>query len=211
MKISASFLSSRDKAKDLKKLNLTDVDYIHVDYMDGKFVKYASLPFRQLKKIYKYTSKRLDVHLMAKKPDKLIKKFASLNTEFISIHVEIDRDIKKLLFLIHAYGIKAGLAISPETDIEVLKEYLDDIELIIVMSVVPGRGGQAFIEDTTSRVNKIKKMIKDSNHNILISVDGGINDDTNKKVKNADILVSGSYITSNKDFQEAITKLRDIK
>lgn len=211
MKISASFLTSRDKSKDLKKLNLTDVDYIHVDYMDGKFVKNVSLPFRELKKIYKYTSKRLDVHLMASKPDKLIKKFASLNTEYITIHVEINRDIKKLLNLIHEYGIKAGLAINPDTDINLLKDYLEDIELILVMGVYPGKGGQEFIDETVKRVKEVKKIIKKSEKNILISVDGGINNETKKKVENADILVSGSYIVNSDNFQETITKLRSTK
>lgn len=208
MKISVSFLTCKDKAKDLKKLNLTDADYIHVDYMDGKFVKYISLPYRELKKVYKYTSKRLDIHLMAAKPDRLIKKFALLNAEYITIHVEIKRNIKKILSKINAYGIKAGLAINPTTDINVLKDYLEDIDLIIVMGVEPGKGGQEFIEETSKRVKEIKKMIKESGRDISICVDGGINNETKKKVKTADILVSGSYVVNSKDFQEAITSLR---
>ena len=156
MKISASFLTSRDKATDLKKLNLTDVDYIHVDYMDGKFVKNKSLPFRQLKKVYKYTCKRLDVHLMAEKPEKLIRKFASLNTEFITVHVEINRNIEKILYMIHAYGIKAGLSIKPNTDINKLLPYLDNIDLILVMGVEPGRGGQPFIKETKEKLESIE-------------------------------------------------------
>ncbi len=209
MKISASFLTSYDKSKDLAKLNLTDVDYIHVDYMDGKFVSQKSLPFRELKKVYKYTSKRLDVHLMAEDPSKLIRKFASLNTEFITIHLEIQKDINKLLSLVHAYGIKAGLSIKPDTDIEKLIPYLEDIDLILVMGVEPGKGGQAFIEKTEERVKQIKELFKEKSiSNILISVDGGINNKTKEKVKDADILVSGSYITSSNDFQEKITSLR---
>lgn len=209
MKISASFLSSYDKATDLRKLNLTTVDYIHVDYMDGKFVKQKSLSFRQLKKIYKYTSKRLDVHLMAEKPEKLIKKFATLNTEFITFHVEIEKNIPKLIDLIHTYGIKAGLSIKPNTEIDVLKPFLDKIDLILVMSVEPGKGGQAFIPETEKRIKEIRKMLnEEGKDNILISVDGGINEDTKDKVKDADILVSGSYITKSKNFQENIDHLR---
>ena len=192
MKISASFLTSRDKATDLKKLNLTDVDYIHVDYMDGKFVKNKSLPFRQLKKVYKYTCKRLDVHLMAEKPEKLIRKFASLNTEFITVHVEINRDLEKILYLIHAYGIKAGLSIKPNTDINKLLPYLDNIDLILVMSVEPGRGGQPFIKETKEKLESIRNMLKENNkENVLISVDGGITDETKQYVDSADILVCG--------------------
>lgn len=209
MKISASFLTSRDKATDLKKLNLTDVDYIHVDYMDGKFVKNKSLPFRQLKKVYKYTCKRLDVHLMAEKPEKLIRKFASLNTEFITVHVEINRNIEKILYMIHAYGIKAGLSIKPNTDINKLLPYLDNIDLILVMGVEPGRGGQPFIKETKEKLESIRNMLKENNkENVLISVDGGITGETKQYVDSADILVCGNYITSSNNFQEKITSLR---
>lgn len=209
MKISASFLTSRDKATDLKKLNLTDVDYIHVDYMDGKFVKNKSLPFRQLKKVYKYTCKRLDVHLMAEKPEKLIRKFASLNTEFITVHVEINRNIEKILYMIHAYGIKAGLSIKPNTDINKLLPYLDNIDLILVMGVEPGRGGQPFIKETKEKLESIRNMLKENNkENVLISVDGGITDETKQYVDSTDILVCGNYITSSNNFQEKITSLR---
>lgn len=209
MKVSASFLTSKDKARDLKKLNLTDVDYIHVDYMDGKFVRNKSLPFRQLKKIYKYTSKRLDVHLMAEKPEKLIRKFANLNTEFITVHLEINRNLEKVLYLIKAYGIKAGLSIKPNTNIDELLPYLDIIDLIIVMGVEPGRGGQPFIKETKEKLESIKKMLKENNkENILISVDGGITEETKEYVDSADILVSGNYITSSNNFQDKITKLR---
>ena len=209
MKVSASFLTSKDKARDLKKLNLTDVDYIHVDYMDGKFVRNKSLPFRQLKKIYKYTSKRLDVHLMAEKPEKLIRKFANLNTEFITVHLEINRNLEKVLYLIKAYGIKAGLSIKPNTNIDELLPYLDIIDLIIVMGVEPGRGGQPFIKETKEKLESIRKMLKENNkENILISVDGGITEETKEYVDSADILVSGNYITSSNNFQDKITKLR---
>jgi len=209
MKISASFLSSKNKAKDLEKLNLTTIDYIHLDFMDGKFVPQKSLSVRELKKIYKYTSKRLDVHLMVKKPAKYIKKFISLNTEFITFHVEVQEDIHKLINLIHKYGVKAGLAIKPDTDIELLKEYLDEIDLILVMSVEPGKGGQEFIKTSTEKIISIKKMLHElGKTNILVSVDGGINDETKELVSHADILVSGSYITKSNNFQEAIDNLK---
>lgn len=209
MKVSASFLSSRDKSRDLRRLNLTDVDYIHVDYMDGKFVANKSLPFRELKKIYKYTAKRLDVHLMAAKPEKLIPKFANLNTEFITIHLEIKRDIQKILNMIQDYGIKAGLSICPETEISQLEPYLEYIDLILIMSVKPGKGGQPFLEDTQERVIEIKEMLEQhEKQHILISVDGGINDETRRKVNDADIVVCGNYITSSNNFQDRISKLR---
>ncbi len=207
MKISVSYLSSKNFKEDLRKLNITNADFIHVDVMDGHFVRNKSLPFKKIKDISAYTNKRLDVHLMVKKPLKFIDNYASLNTEFITIHVET-KNIDKSLDLIEAYGIRKGLAIKPETDIEALIPYLDRIDLILVMSVNPGKGGQAFIEDTISKVKKLRKLLDEKNKKILISVDGGINDEVSKKLKGADILVSGSYITSSDDFQYQIYKLR---
>jgi len=207
MKISVSYLSSKNFKEDLRKLNITNADFIHVDVMDGHFVRNKSLPFKKIKDVSAYTNKRLDVHLMVKKPLKFIDNYASLNTEFITIHVET-KNIDKSLDLIEAYGIRKGLAIKPETDIEALIPYLDRIDLILVMSVNPGKGGQAFIKDTISKVKKLRKLLDEKNKKILISVDGGINDEVSKKLKGADILVSGSYITSSDDFQYQIYKLR---
>lgn len=210
-KISASFLSSMDVERDLTILNETDVDFIHVDVMDGKFVHNKTMPFRMMKNIYKFTSKRLDVHLMVEKPLKLIKKYASLNTEYIAIHCEIEEDIPYLLDTIESYGIKKGLSINPDTSIEKIIPYLDQIDLILVMSVHPGEGGQEFIKETTSKIDALKKIIKEKKLSTLISVDGGINDKTSKEVKNADILVSGSYIVNSDNFQERINILRGKK
>ncbi len=207
-KIAATFLSSKHIAKDLVKLNVTDVDYIHVDFMDGKFVKNKTLPFKELKNIYRYTSKRLDVHLMVMDPKKYIKKFATLNTEYISFHVEVGDKIEEAIKLVHRYGIKCGLAINPSTPLEVLDPYLDKIDLVLLMSVEPGRGGQEFIFDTVDRLKELKKTIKSKKLPIKIEVDGGINLETKEYVKDADILASGSYIIYSESFQDAITQLR---
>lgn len=207
MKISVSYLSSKNIVEDLRKLNVTNADYIHVDVMDGKFVKNKTLPFSQMKNIHKYTSKRLDVHLMVKKPLKYIDDYATLNTEFITIHVE-NKYIDKALDLIESYGIKKGLSIKPETDLNMLDPYLDRLDLILVMSVEPGQGGQAFLENTIDRIKELKKKLKEHNSKALISVDGGINEEVAKKLKDVDILVSGNYIISSDDFQYQIYKLR---
>lgn len=207
MKISVSYLSSNDIASDLRKLNVTNADYIHVDVMDGKFVKNKTLPFKKMKDIHKYTNKRLDVHLMVKKPLKYIEDYATLNTEFITIHVE-NKYIDKSFDLIESYGIKKGLSIKPETSLDVLIPYLDKVDLILVMSVEPGQGGQSFIEGTIDRIKELKKMLLEYNSKALISVDGGINDEIAKKLKDADILVSGSYVISSDDFQYQIFKLK---
>lgn len=208
MKISASFLSSNDLVNDLKRLNETDVDYIHVDIMDGKFVKGKTLPFSEMKNIYKYTSKRLDVHLMVDDPKAYIPLYASLNTEFITFHVEVDKNIEECLKLVHDYSIKAGLAIKPNTKVSDLIPYLPFIDLILVMSVEPGAGGQAFIEETTNKIKEIRSLIDTYKLPIVINVDGGINDKTKNACCGADILVSGSYIINGENFQEKISSLR---
>ena len=207
-KISASFLSSKDIPRDLTLLNDTDVDFIHVDIMDGKFVKNKTMPFSEMKHIYKYTSKRLDVHLMVEDPSKYIPLYAELNTEFISIHVEIDEDIVNDLELIKSYSIKCGLAINPDTKVSELVPYLPYLDEILVMSVYPGKGGQSFILETESKIKELKALINSYNLNILINVDGGVNFDTKGLCSDADILTSGSYIINGDNFQEKISSLR---
>lgn len=208
MKVSASFLSSKNIPVDLTKLDQTDVDYIHVDVMDGKFVPNKTMPFSEMKNIYKYTSKRLDVHLMVKNPKDYIPLYAELNTEYIIIHVEIEEDIEECLSMIKKYSIKAGLAIKPNTKISDLVPYLPFIDSILVMSVEPGYGGQAFIEDSKERIHEIRQLIEEYKMNIVINVDGGINGTTVKECQECDIVTSGSYIISGNDFQEKVTSLR---
>ena len=194
MKVSASFLSSKNIPEDLTKLNNTDVDYIHVDIMDGKFVHNKTMPFREMRHIYEYTSKRLDVHLMVEDPSKYIPLYAELNTEYITIHVEIEEDILKDLELIKSYSIKCGLAISPDTKVNELIPYLPYLDYVLVMSVCPGKGGQEFILETEEKIKDVKALLNSYNIKAVVSVDGGINDITKDKCKEADILVAGSYI-----------------
>ena len=186
MKISASFLSSKNIPEDLTKLNNTDVDYIHVDIMDGKFVPNKTMPFREMKHIYEYTSKRLDVHLMVEDPSKYIPLYAELNTEYITIHS----------------------AISPDTKVNELIPYLPYLDYILVMSVYPGKGGQQFIENTENKLKEVRALLDSYNIKAVISVDGGIDNTTKDKCKEADILVSGSYIIKSDNFQEKISSLR---
>ena len=207
-KISVSFLSSKNIPLDLRKLDVTDTDYIHVDIMDGKFVKRKTMPFREMKHIYKYTSKRLDVHLMVEEPSKFIPSYAELNSEYITIHVESEEDIVKNLELIKSYSIKCGLAINPDTPVKELVPYLPYLDLILVMSVVPGEGGQEFILNTENKLKELKELLKTYPVDVLVNVDGGINDETKKYCKDADILTSGSYIIHSDNFQEKITSLR---
>ena len=207
-KISASFLSSKNIPQDLIKLNETDVDFIHVDVMDGKFVKNKTMPFSEMKYIYKYTSKRLDVHLMVENPSKYIPLYAELNTECIMFHVESSEDIIKNLELIKKFSIKCGLVINPDTKVNELIPYLPYLDQVLVMSVVPGEGGQEFIPSTYNKIRELKELIKSYNLNILIDVDGGISNTVLDKVCDADILTAGSYIISSSNYQEKITSLR---
>ena len=208
--ISASFLSSKDIPKTLTELNNTDVDYIHVDVMDGKYVEGKTLPFREMRHIYKFTDKRLDVHLMVESPSKYIKDYASLNSEYISIHLNTLEDILPNLKLIKSYGIKAGIVLNPEDEVQMIIPYLPYIDLILVMGVTPGKGGQKFINSTINKLKELNIFKKEyKEFTFKISIDGGINDIVAKKISNlTDIIVSGAYITNSNDYQKQINSLR---
>lgn len=206
--ISVSFLSSKDEQEDIIKLNTTSADFIHVDVMDGRFVRKRYKPYKMLYKMSNSVTKRLDVHLMVKKPERLINKFVNLNTEYITIHAEIDK-VDKYLKLIKEFGIKCGLAINPDTDVSVLIPYLSLIDMVLIMSVYPGKGGQEFIDDTTKKILRVKKLLVSKKVKVKISVDGGVNDEVAKRLDFADIIVSGSYVTNSADFESSITKLRE--
>lgn len=208
MKISASFLSSSNIPADLKKLNETDVDYIHVDIMDGKFVPNKTMPFSEMKNIYKYTDKRLDVHLMVEDPSKYIPLYAELNTEYITFHVELMDKVEENLELIKSYGIKCGLAIKPNTPVKSLVPYLPLLDLVLVMSVEPGRGGQTFILESENKIKEVRALLDSYHSKAIINVDGGIEESTKKLCQECDILTSGSYIIRSESFQEQIDSLR---
>lgn len=209
MKISASFLGCKKIGKTLSDLNLTDVDYIHVDVMDGKYVKGKTMPFSELSTIGNYTRKRLDVHFMVSKPLKLIDLYATLNVFCLTFHLDILDDLDLIINRCRDYGIKVGIAVNPDQDISLVYNYLDKIDLVLVMGVNPGLPGQKFIEDTPTKINTLRKEIEKRKLNILISVDGGVNLENIKDLQNCDILVSGSTITNSNDYQEIITKLRN--
>ncbi len=207
-KISVSFLSSKNIPRDLTLLNDTDADFIHVDIMDGKFVKNKTMPFSEMKYIYKYTSKRLDVHLMVENPSKYIPMYAELNTEYITFHVEVDEDIIKNLELIKSYSIKCGLAINPDTPVKELIPYLPYLDQVIVMGVVPGEGGQSFIPEVEAKLHELRGLLNSYPVNIVINIDVGVRDTTKDMCHDADILTTGSYVLSSSNYQEKITSLR---
>lgn len=208
MKVSASFLGAKNIPKTLTDLNITDVDYIHVDVMDGKYVKNKTMSFKELANITYYTRKRLDVHLMVLNPLKLIDLYATLNVEYLTFHLDIKDDFAKIFARCHDYGIKIGLALNPKQDVTMLFPYLEKIDLVLLMSVEPGLPGQEFITDIISKIKVLKEEIKKRNLHTLISIDGGINFENVKELKDVDIVVSGTTITNSPNYQEAITKLR---
>lgn len=208
MKVSVSFLSSKNVPNDLVKLNLTDADYIHLDIMDGKFVPNKTMPFSEMKHIGEYTSKRLDVHLMVENPSKYIPLYAELNTEYITFHVETMEDIVKNLNMIKEYSIKCGLAIKPDTKVSTLIPYLPYLDMILIMSVEPGMGGQEFIDGTDKKIKEIRTLLEEYNIDALINVDGGVNNKTISLCQDSDMVVAGSYIVKSDDFQKEISSLR---
>lgn len=206
MKISASFLSIKENIKEnISKLTKTDIDYLHLDIMDGKFVSNKTYSIDEIKEIINY-DKKLDVHLMVLDIKKYIDDFKCLNPEFITFHYETNYDIMDLISYIKSLNIKVGISICPDTDVKVLDKYLKYVDLILIMSVVPGAGGQQFIESSIDKINYLKDERIKNNYSYLISVDGGINDETIKLV-NSDIAVSGSFIT-NGDYEENVLKLK---
>jgi len=211
MKVAVSYLSSKYKEKDTVKLiDESIADYIHVDLMDGKFVENKNFTIGDVTKLLSSVTKPLDVHLMTLKPEKYFSELAMLNTEYITFHIEAVKKPIETINLVKDLGIKVGISINPETDLENLKEYLNMVDQILVMSVHPGKGGQAFIEDVIPKIDELIKLKEENNYSYIISVDGGINSETINylKDKNIDMVVSGSYICQSNNFNKQITTLR---
>jgi ribulose-phosphate 3-epimerase len=195
--VSGSFLSNNDKLYEINRLNNSNVDYIHFDVMDGKFVSNKNITVSELPKLIDNVKKKIDIHFMVSNPDKYIEKICYYNIEYITIHYEI-KNLEDYIDKIKNYGFKVGIAIKPETDIEKIYYLLDKINLVLIMSVEPGKSGQKFI-DVSDKINKLKQEIINRKLNVKISVDGGINEEVLTYVKEADILVSSSFILSDLD------------
>ncbi len=208
-KVSASILSVNDLDDTIKELNTLDIDYIHLDIMDGKFVPNTSFTYDQIKKIIEVSEKPFDVHLMVRDVENYIYHYAMLNTEYITFHYEVLKDLK-IIKKIKNYGIKCGISVKPSTDIELIYELLPYIDMVLIMSVEPGRGGQKFIDNSLNKIKKLKDYIKKNNLNVIISVDGGINNNTGVNcVKNgADMLVVGSALINSNDKENFIKELK---
>lgn len=211
MKVSVSVLSSSIKPADIiKKLDNSAADYIHMDIMDGKFTENKTWTFSEVKKMISYSNLPLDVHLMVNNPEKYIEDYAMLNTSYITFHYEAVKNVENIINMIKDYGLKVGISICPDTDVEVLFPYLKMIDQVLIMSVVPGKSGQSFIEDSPEKISKLKDEIINQGVNTIISVDGGINDETAILCKDAgvDMLVSASFI--HKDIINNVKILKNI-
>lgn len=197
MKVSVSILSSSLKPADItKKLDSSCADYIHLDIMDGKFTENKTWTFSEVKKIISYSKLPLDVHLMVNNPEKYIEDYAMINTSYLTFHYEAVKNIQEMIDKIQDYGLKVGISICPDTDVEVLFPYLKQLDQVLIMSVVPGKSGQSFIETSKEKIAKLKDEIIKQNTKTIISVDGGINNETGLLCKEAgvDMLVSASFI-----------------
>ena len=209
MKIAASFLDIKGPIVDeVTILSNLDVDYLHLDVMDGIFVENRTFTYEEFYNITRFSAKPKDVHLMVSDVRRYIDEFSNLNPEFITFHYEAASEISSVINYIHEKGIKVGISIKPSTDIPEIVDYLDYVDLVLVMSVEPGRGGQSFIEDSVKKIESLYTLREKQNYNYLIEVDGGINDKTIKLCDKADIVVVGSYITK-QDYEQAIRNLRN--
>lgn len=205
MKLSISLLSIKNRLEFIKKINDYDIDYIHIDVMDNTFTNNVAYSIEEINEINKISNKKLDIHLMVNDPIKYINSFNNMNIEYIIFHVEIYKDINNLINTVHGMGYKCGLAINPNTNIDVLEQYINNIDLILVMSVMPGYGGQLFINSIYNKLESLRNKYK----NITISVDGGIHQDNIYKLSSlVDMVVIGSYLST--ETKEKIDIIKNI-
>ena len=208
MKISVSYLSSKKSMREtIRLIEETTADYIHVDLMDGGFVPKKNFTIEEVEELLEKHTKPLDIHLMVFDPIIYVPSLAKLNPEFITFHLEATKDVVKTIEAIKMQGIKAGITIRPDTDLYELMPYLSLVDLVLIMSVEPGEGGQEFMMSAVDRLQVLMEIRKDNDLSFLTQIDGGINKDTIKLVKDVDIAVSGSFICNSSNYQERINEL----
>lgn len=198
--------------RDCKMINESEADWFHIDIMDGVFVPNISFGIPVLQSISFHAKKPLDVHLMILEPDKYIKKFADLNSEIITIHYEACNHLHRSVQEIKDLGVKAGVAINPHTPVSALNSIINEIDLVCLMSVNPGFGGQKFIDNTYIKTQELKNLIISKNSNALIEIDGGVTYENAKKIikLGADVLVAGSFVFKSKNPRKTISELKSI-
>ena len=212
MKVGVSFISSDyDLETTISKIDESSADYIHVDMMDGVFVENSNFTVQDLKKMFKNTKKKLDVHMMVCSPNKYVKDFAKMpNVEYLTLHTESHRRPIDVINMIRHTPLKVGLAINPETKVSHIVPMLNHLDQVLVMSVKPGKGGQKFMEEILYKIETLKELREQNGYHYVINVDGGINEETAKLVKEAgaDMVVSGSYVCKSEDYNQRIESVR---
>ncbi len=212
MKVGISFLTIKeDLETTLSKIDESSADYIHVDMMDGIFVPNANYTVSDIKKMFKNINKKLDVHMMMCSPNKYVKEFAKMsNVEYLTLHYESHRRPIDVINMIRHTPLKVGIAINPETKVSHIVPLLNHIDQVLVMSVKPGKGGQKFMDEILYKIETLKDIREENGYHYIISVDGGINAETAKLVKDAgaDMVVAGSYVCLSDNYEEKINTLR---
>lgn len=198
--------------RDIEMINSSEADWFHIDIMDGVFVPNISFGMPVLEAISKHAKKTIDVHLMIIDPDRYIKTFAALGSNILTVHYEACTHLHRTLQAIKAEGMKAGVALNPHTNISLLEDVIKDIDMVCIMSVNPGFGGQSFIENTYKKIKDLKEMIVRNNASTIIEIDGGV---TNKNAvalvqAGADVLVAGNYVFKAEDPIATISDLKKI-
>lgn len=196
--LSADFLHLED---DVKMINESDAQWIHLDVMDGTFVPNISFGFPVMEAVAKVCTKKLDVHYMIAKPERYIQQTAKLGAMMMNVHIEATTHLHRTIQEIHNAGMKAGVTLNPSTPISTLEDIICDADMVLLMSVNPGFGGQKFIENTINKVKRLRKLIDESGSKALIQIDGGVQAETAPRLvaAGADVLVSGSYVFKAKD------------
>jgi len=207
--LSADFLHLADE---IKMLNESEAEWLHLDVMDGRFVPNISYGFPVIKAVKAISTQVLDVHLMILEPEKYIADFAKAGADHISVHIETCPHLHRTIQMIHAENVKAGVAINPHTPISSLVDIIEDIDLVLIMSVNPGFGGQKFIQQSLKKIAEVKELILQTNSKALIEVDGGVNLENAKDIirAGADALVAGNAVFAAENPSEIIKRLHNI-